>query len=139
MLQLAIRAAVSGPSVTVAPTKSIPNQRTVGTCHANVKVSSDGDLYDSDNTGSYGASYETWLDSGLNSEVWIQRVVISGSLSTDAGSGVLACTSDRVFGVSRATEGTKVCVIDTNFYSDSGGTILLDTQRVTLTAEQGLL
>jgi len=123
-----------GPLVIVAPTKTISNFRFLANCVANVRVHSDGDLYASTNTGGYGASYETWLDAGLNSEVWVQRTIISGTLTTDSGSSRLACTGIRTFGVTRTTAGVKTCVIDLKWYDAPSGGSLLDTQRVTLTA-----
>ena len=127
---------ISALSVIVAATKTIINFRVfTPPCIANVKVDSDGDLYRSDETGVY-SSYETWLDAGSNTQVWVQRTIISGTLSTDAGSSRLACTSDRIFGVTVAgpNTGVKTCVIDLKFYDAASGGSLLDTQRVTLTA-----
>jgi hypothetical protein len=120
-------------SVIVAATKSISDiEDDPLNAEALVKVDSDGGLYAG--TPSY-SFYETWLDAGSNTQVWVQRTIISGSLNTDAGSGVLACTSDRAFGVLQSVVGSTTCVIDLKFYSDSGGTQLLDTQRVTLFAQ----
>lgn len=129
----------TGPSVIIAATKLIFKLRFGSTCYARVKVDNDGDLYESNNAGTTYASYETWLDAGLNSEVWVQRTIISGSLNLDAGSGRLACTADRLFGVQRSTTGTATCTIDLKFYDAASGGNLLDTQRVTLTAEYEFL
>ena len=121
------------PSVVVAATKLIEDiVDDPSNAEAKVKVDADGDLY----AGTPGySSYETWLDSGYNTQVWVQRTIVSGSLDTDSGSGVLACTTDRVFGTLQTVVGTDEAVIDLKFYSDSGGINLLDTQRVTLHAE----
>lgn len=121
-------------SVIVAPTKTIASLESLPTnAISQVKVDADGDLYERF-SGSF-ASYETWLDSGNNTQVWVERTIISGTLVVDAGTGRLACTTDRIFGISRVTVGTDTTVIDLDFYDASSGGSLLDTQRVTLTAE----
>lgn len=123
-------------TVDVAATKTIANDST-GAVEANVKIDSDGSLYASDHNGNYGSSYEVWLDNGGNDEVWVQRVIVSGTLTYDAGSARLACTVDRVFGIrNQILDSTKQTVIDLNFYDAASGGNLLDTQRVTLRATE---
>jgi hypothetical protein len=121
-------------SVIVAATKTISNSHLLSTVQANVKVDNDGDLYKSTRTGGYGSSYETWLDAGLNTQAWVERTIISGTLTTDAGTGRRICSSDNIFGVSQAIVGTKTCVIDLKWYDAASGGSLLDTQRATCTA-----
>ena len=120
-------------SVVIAPTKSIADIEDAPTnAEAIVKVASDGDLY----SGLPAfTSYETWLDAGQNTQGWVERTIISGTLSSDAGTGRLECTSDRQYGVLQTVVGTKTCVIDLKFYDAPVGGSLLDTQRVTLSAE----
>lgn len=120
-------------SVIVAPNKDIHNLLVDTFTQADVRVDNDGDLWESDGGGTF-TSYETWLDAGLNSQVWVERTIISGTLNVDAGSGRLACTADRVFGVTQSFEGTKTCVIDLDFWDAASGGSLLDTQRVDLEA-----
>lgn len=121
-------------SVIVAATKFISDYETTPVnAEALVKVDSNGGMY-----AGYPAYtfYETWLDGGLNSQVWVQRTIISGTLDTDAGSGRLACTSDRVWGkLQNVIGGPNDCVIDLKFYDAAAGGNLLDTQRVTLRVE----
>ena len=123
--------------VDVAPTKTIATDD-IGTVYARVKVDSDGELYASFYNGSYPTSgYEVWLDQGGNDEVWVQRVIISGTLNLDAGSSRLICTADRQFGIQNSIQdSTKQTVIDLNFYDAASGGNLLDTQRVTLQATE---
>lgn len=131
-------AAPAGPSVVVAALKTISKLAFVGTCYAQVKVDSDGSLYENSSAGSSTAdsAYEVWLDAGLNSEVWVQAVVTSGTLTNTAGSGRLACTSDRQWGISLATAGTKTTVVRLDFYDAASGGNLLDSQTVTLIADR---
>ncbi len=124
-------------SVVVAPTKTIGKTSEEPTdAYAGCKVDNDGDLYESETTSStYNwVSYETWLDGGAPSMVWVQRVIVSGTFDLDAGSGRLACTTDRIFRVQVTGTGTKQCVFDLHFYDAASGGNHLDTQRVTLTA-----
>lgn len=118
--------------VIVAATKSIVDiEDDPFNAEAIVKVDSDGGLYQGFPSFSF---YETWLDAGLNSQAWVQRTIISGTLSGDAGSSRLACTSDRQFSVLQVVVGTKTCIIDLKWYDAASGGSLLDTQRVTLQA-----
>lgn len=119
--------------VVVAPNKEIHNLLIDQFTQADVRVDNDGDLYESDGDGVF-TSYETWLDLGLNSQVWVERTIISGSLSVDAGAGRLTCTADRVWGVVQSFEGQRNCVIDLDFWDAASGGVLLDTQRVDLEA-----
>lgn len=126
-------------SVIVTPVKLLTNVNFISACYTQVKIDNDGDLYKSTNVGGYGSSYETWLDAGLNSQVWVQRVIVAGTLNADAGSGRLSCVSDRIFGIIRVTGGTKSTTINLNFYDAASGGNLLDTQQVVLLAEREIL
>lgn len=126
----------SGLSVIVAPTKTIGNAR-VGACQANVRVNSNGTLEESNATGGIYTFYEDWLESGSNTEVWVERIIYSSdTLDTDSGSGRRPCTGINTFGITESTIGNKkTATIDLNFYDASTGGNLLDTQTVTLSAE----
>lgn len=124
------------PEVTVAATKAIfsgPNLFP-SVSNAICKVDEDGDLYSKITGGSFIA-YETWLDVGTNNQVWVERTIISGTLTIDPGAGRLACTAERIYTVLQVGEGQKVCVIDLKWYDAVSGGSLLDTQRVTLTGD----
>ena len=123
------------PEVVVAATKSILLLRFDATCYAGVTVATDGGLDSGNASNSTYTFYEQWLDAGSNSDVWVERTIISGSLWADAGSGRLVCSTARNFAVRRTSLGTSVCVIDLKFYDAASGGNLLDTQRVTLSAE----
>ena len=135
-ISAAWKQAYSGaPEVVVAALKSITDFETTGTAFAYLGVFSDGDLYSSTTGSTPNVSYETWLDSGLNSQVWVERVIDSGSLTTDWGAGRKACTANRTLGISKASAGVKETSVTINFYDAAAGGTLLDSQSVSLQAE----
>ena len=128
-------AGVSGPAVDTSVITDLENFRVFSSpCYARVKCDNDGDWYESNNAGSYSAAEGTWLTSGLNSEVWIERTIDSGTLTTDAGSGRLACSVDRVFDVQRSTFGAKTCTLTFEFWDAASGGNSLGTKQIVLTA-----
>ncbi|MCB7129680.1 MAG: hypothetical protein J3T61_09100, partial [Candidatus Brocadiales bacterium] len=127
--------AAGGPVVIVAATKSIQHITLTPTnAQAQLKVDNNGGLYQA--TPSTWVFYETWLDSGTNDQVWVERIIISGTLNNDPGAGRKACTSDRFYSVLQQVVGIHQCVIDIKFWDAASGGTLLDTQRVTLYAEE---
>ena len=126
-----------GPTVDVSVITVHLRYKISGTCVCNVKCDADGDWYESTNTGGYGVSEGSWLTSGLNSEVWIERVLDVGTLTTDPGSGRLICSSDRIYGVSATAVASKVCTLTFNFYDAASGGNLLGTKQIVLDAEAG--
>lgn len=131
-------ASVTPPEVTVAATKGIVGLTFGATAYARVKVDSDGSLYSygGSSSTSGGSAYEVWLDVGTNDQVWVQCDIVSGTINhVSAGTGTrLICTSDRIWGIS--TSSAKTTVIDLDFYDAASGGSLLDSQRVTLDAEE---
>lgn len=127
----------SALSVVVSATKSVsafaihPASATASViCH------SDGDMKTQINGGS-AASYETWLQSGSTSEVWVECSIVSGTLSSGAGTGRFATTTTRTWTKQKTSGfGADTVVIDLDFYDASTGGNLLDSTRVTLTAER---
>lgn len=122
--------------VDVAATKSITDLAFSGVAYAYVQVDSDGDLKSSTTSSTLTTVYETYLDGGSNTQVWVEAVKFSGDTPAGTLNTRLACTSDRTWGLSQSTVGIKTCVLDLNFYDASSGGTLLDSQRVTLTAER---
>lgn len=113
------------------------NYKVSGTCQANVKCDNDGDWYESNNTGGYSTSEGNWLVTGLNSEVWVERTLDVGTLTTDAGTGRLVCSTDRIFGVSRSSAGSKQCTLTFEFFDAAVGGNSLGSKQIILDAEQG--
>lgn len=129
--------AVAGPlllQVVVSATKAISKTELLGTAYAGVRVDSDGDLYEQGPGIATFSSYETWLDAGSNTEVWVLCSVVSGSVSGSATATRLACTSDRTWTIDNGGSGTTNAEVDLQFYDAASGGNLLDTQNVTLEA-----
>jgi hypothetical protein len=134
---LADEESAAGASVDVDMSNTIvANTEAAGTVISNIKIDSDGMVYESNSAGSYGAATETWLTSGLNSEVWVERQITSGTLTTDdIGASRVACTSDLETGVTRAAPGTKTAQVIFSFYDAASGGNLLDTAHVLFEAD----
>jgi hypothetical protein len=126
---------VRGLFVQVNPTKSIVDFDT--TAYAWVGVDSDGGMYSSVTGTAPNVFYETWLDNGLNSQVWVAAVLDGDALT--AGSDVtggtrLACTSDRKWGYT--TSGVpRSGDVTLSFYDAASGGNLLDQQTVSMSVE----
>ena len=71
------------------------------TTYARVRFGSDGIEYWTPVTSGagYTLSQGLWMDTGANTNYWVERTINSGTLSTDAGAGRLAMTTNRDFGV----------------------------------------
>jgi hypothetical protein len=113
--------------------------RAAGTCYSGVRFNTDGDEDDKcpTNVWNDGARGQ-WLDSGSNSDVWVERTINSGSLNdSDAGAGRLNLGTARAFSVSRASTGTHTANVTFDFYDAASGGSLLDTVTIDISAEQG--
>jgi len=130
--------AAASLSVIVAPTASVTDYEFSSTAYAWYQVDSDGDIKTSTTSASPTVVQETWLDAGLNSQVWVEASISGTAL--EAGSSAtgsrLACTSDRKWGYTAGPGVLKAGTLTVNFYDASSGGNLLDTQTVSLSAEQ---
>ena len=123
---------VSGPQVSPSSTSIVNSRFTAGTTYANLKISSDGIEYENtvagnpDPTISRGA----WLDAGSNDEVWVERILDVGTLSTDPGSGRLSLALSKIFGTTRTTTGSKSCTVTFNYYDAASGGNLIGSATV---------
>lgn len=126
---------VTGPLVGLAYTNNVTDRS--GTCQANIRLHNDGDCYKSTSTGGYGTKFETWLDSGLNTEVWVERTISTGSLNTDGiGASRVALSTTRTIGVTQVSVGTKTATGNFLFYDASSGGNLLETTAWRCKAER---
>jgi len=108
-----------------------------GTVYAGIQIDSDGDVYYTNSSGTLGASAGTWLVKGLNSQVWVEMSITSGTLTTDGiGASRVAMTSDRYLDVRRSALGIKACTFTLLFYNASSGGTLLASKSVHLEAER---
>jgi hypothetical protein len=114
---------------------SLLNTRPSGACIAYIKLDADGSVYESDNTGAYGAATEVWLESGETSEVWVERTITAGTLTQDdIGASRVACTSDLVFG-NLSAAGTETGTDTLDFFNQaSGGTAFYTRTNLTTSA-----
>lgn len=107
-----------------------------GLCVSNVRVSSDGNYYESNNAGSYSSADEAWLEAGNAADVWMERTITSGTLTTDdvGASRVNLGSGDYDLGVTAGSGTTKSCSFTLDFYDASSGGTLLDSANITTDA-----
>ena len=132
-----VAAAGGGPTVDTSVITAHLRYKLTGTCVCNVKCDADGDWYESNNTGGFSTSEGSWLTSGTTSEVWIERTLVVGTLTTDPGSGRLATTTDRIYGVSATAVGSKTCTVTFEFWDAASGGNSLGSKTVAISAEAG--
>jgi hypothetical protein len=127
----------SGASVVVSANPGDISLLKVGaTCFAGVEFNSSGEEFRNANGGStvFSFSRGDWLDAG--SGVWIERTVNTGTLNwLDAGTGRLALTTSRRYGVTRGTTpGVTTVNITFDFYDAASGGTLLDSVTIDIAA-----
>lgn len=137
MLMYAIGGGSAGPSVTMAD-ETVSNFRTItAPCHAKFRIGSDGNYYKSDNVGNYSASAGTWLTTGQNSSVWVERTMKSASPTLDQdgiGGSRIVCSLNRSFGYEHSINGEESGTVTLDFYDAASGGNLLDTADISLSA-----
>ena len=120
----------TGPAVSPSTSQIVYTIFSAGTCYATIEFHSNGVEYmNSTGTDSGDAtSRGNWLDSGLNSEVWINRIINSGTLNRyDAGSGRQVMSTTRRYGISKSTNGSKTTNMTFEFWDAASGGNLLGT------------
>lgn len=115
-----------------------------GTAYAGVKIDSDGKLYIRLGTSMWIDPIDPllhspeWRADGASNQFWVSRTILSsGSLTTDPGTGWLACTSDRIYDV-QTTESftTKNCNILLQISTDSSGTPVIAEAKYELSVRK---
>lgn len=106
-------------------------------CVCNVRISSDGNYYESNNNGGYGTADELWLESGSAGDVWLERTITSGTLDTDdVGTGrVNLGSGDYDLGVTAPNGNIDSAEFTLDFYDASSGGTLLDTADINVSAD----
>lgn len=134
------REVFSAVSETVSPsTVAINNIRFGATCYAGVQFNLSGAETGSTNSGSWSNSRGNWLDSGDASNVWVQRVINSGTLNwVDSGSGRLNLATTRSFGVRQNTTGNHTVNMTYNFYDAASGGNLIGTATYQMQAAKDM-
>ncbi len=127
---------LAGPEVSPSGANVTKSVFTDVTCYARIRYATSGIEYQTNLASSSGTptSRGNWLDFGLNSEVWVQRVINTGSLSLDPGSGRLQLSTERIFGVQRNGQGNKTCNLTFNFYDAASGGSLIGSATLSLSA-----
>lgn len=123
-------------SVIVDATDSTSANNFGAKCWNRIRVGADGDLYFDNQSGAFGSSHATWLQAGLNSQVWVEATNVSGDGANEGTiGGRLACTANRDFGYSQSSSGLRSGVMRLSFYDAASGGSLLDSQDVTMSAQ----
>ncbi len=130
---------MGGPSLIVsAHTGDADQSRTGAQCFSGVEFNTSGVETRCTNTGSYIIGRDNWLDAGDSSEVWIERVINSGSLnSVDPGAGRLQLSTSRRYEVTDNDVGVPIfvtCNLTFNFYDAAAGGNLLDSVTIQIQA-----
>lgn len=127
-----------GPEVS-ANTSHISNFSSFSTVYANLQYNSNGTEYTNssatvDNTST---SRGTWLDSGLNSEVWVERTINSGALYVDPGAGRLVLSTSRTYKERdiNSFPASQITNMTMTFYDAASGGNTLQTFTMILTAD----
>ena len=130
----------SGPQVSPS-SADVAGADFSGPIYAGVQFNSDGTEYKTNTTGgiSYNTSLGAWLDSGLNSEVWVQWHRTGGSLgdwnSDDSGDTRLVLSTSRQWRIT-SSSGTRSIIGYFEFWDAvSGGNLLHTTGSRIFTAD----
>ena len=129
----AIHSGVGG-NAAILPGPCDSNFRSQKPCYAGVKLDSDGGLYCMTPDGQW-SFVDSWLLTGANTVHQVVRTIDSGTLSTDAGAGPLALSSDRsyeIINASWSTVKTTLITLELQLVSDSS---FVDSRQYTLEAE----
>ena len=110
-------------------------QDTDGICQSGIRIGADGKYYTSDFNGAYGAAVGDYILGGTSSQVWVQRAITAGTLTSDGiGASRVSCSTNRVMSVTQVLEGTKFCTFTLSFYDAASGGNLLGSKSVTISA-----
>lgn len=125
----------AGPRIS-PETGGVSKTRFNNDCYAGVRFNASGNEDTLGPTNGWVNDRGTWLDSGDVAEVWVQRVVNSGSLNNDdPGTGRLQLNTTREFSVVRTFVGTQSANVTFNFYDAASGGNLLDSVTYNIIAE----
>ncbi len=125
-----------------ANSSSIEYAAITGTVYAGVEFNTSGDEFANAGPGStsFTKSRGKWLNSGSSSNVWVERVLNSGTFNwEDPGSGRQQLSTSRKFGVSRSGNGLTTTSVTFNFYDASSGGNLLNSVTYPVEVERGAL
>ena len=131
-----------GPPVVSAAADGDFNLRVNNPCYAGVQFQTSGLEKEYTNTGGLGpgGGDGIWLDSGLSSDVWVERIVTAGSWNDiDPGAGRHNLATTRSFRILRTPVGIRTVTGFFKFWdAASGGNLLQQTASASYTAENSL-
>ncbi len=105
-------------------------------CYSGVQFNASGVEYWQTAAGGWTDNKGNWLDSGAPGEVWVLRVINSGSLSWDGIGGLrVPLSTTRGMNVNRSSQGMKTCVVTCYMYDAASGGNLLESKQYTLQAD----
>lgn len=112
------------------------NSNTDATCYAGVEFNLSGQEKGRHfSTGTYSVARGDWLDSGQNTEVWVERTINSGSLNGgDPGAGRLILSTTRSYGVQQTSLGSQPCNVTFKFYDAASGGNQIGESTVAMSA-----
>lgn len=120
---------VGGPSVSI-DVNGRTNVRENAHCYSGAQFATGGTNYEITATAGY-SSVGTWLDSGSNSDVWVQWVRTGGTLSAwnslNPGTGRLQMDLQRTYRIVQSVTGTSTIIGYFRAYDAASGGNLLDT------------
>ena len=125
-----------GGVITELATSSVLSSRS-GTCYAGIQFNADGNEYSTPVTGEavFTNLRGQYLTFGSPSEVWVERIVNTGSLNwADPGSGRYRLDISRSFGLFQTTTGTNTANVTLNFYDAASGGVLINSVTLQITA-----
>ena len=116
--------------------RTVRNFSLSGTVHSGIVTGSNGVLSTIQVNGGTSAVSGEWLLSGLSSDFYIQRTIISGTLEVDAGAGWLQMNSNRTYDNQKSSVGIKTTVVFFEISSDVSGTPVVDDATQTFISER---
>ena len=114
------------------------NSASSGTVYVGVKFDTDGNEYERNANGTYGASLGAWLDAGTSSQVWVEYIKNSGTSFSGKTPGTrYQISTDQEFYL---TANSILTLRTINCYfkfwdAASGGNLLQQTSNANWTAE----
>lgn len=130
-------------TLTVSPSSvSIITECPTFPSFATLKLQSDGE--EKDNTPNpcspaTTSSRGNWLDAGDSSDVWVERIINSGSLNDlDPGAGRLQLSSTRTYGITAGELSSHAANVTFNFYDAASGGNLIGSSTVVFSCDSDI-
>ena len=139
-----IESTVPEPTLAVSPSSSNISRFQAATAptYAILELNSSGAEFANISAGSTSMTLGrgSWLDAGTSAEVWVERILDSGTLNhADPGAGRLQLSTTRLYGISRSTDGTTTSTVTFNYYDAATGGNLIGSATITFTVVVGTL